>query len=73
MKSITAVFAAVMMLFAPAAFAACPDITGPYCLFAGCWYQYEQAPSMVERSRHTGEHAAGIQGIRLSELESPLG
>ena len=50
MKSITAVFAAVMMLFAPAAFAACPDITGPYCLFAGCWYQYEQAPSCAGTS-----------------------
>lgn len=33
------------MLFSPAAFAACPDITGQYCMFAGCWYQYEQDPS----------------------------
>ena len=50
MKSITAVFVAAMMLFAPSAFAACPDITGPYCLFAGCWYQYEQAPSCAGTS-----------------------
>lgn len=33
------------MLVGPAAFAACPDITGPYCLFAGCYYIYEQSPS----------------------------
>jgi opacity protein-like surface antigen len=45
MKSIAAAFVVAVMLFAPAAFAACPDITGPYCMFAGCWYQYEQAPT----------------------------
>jgi hypothetical protein len=42
MKSVTALFVAALMLLAPAAFAGCPTITGPYCLFAGCWYQYEQ-------------------------------
>jgi hypothetical protein len=42
MKSITAILVAAVMLFAPSAFAGCPDISGPYCMFAGCWYMYEQ-------------------------------
>jgi hypothetical protein len=43
MKSVYAVLLAAVMLFAaPTAFAGCPSITGPYCLFLGCWYQYEQ-------------------------------
>lgn len=44
MKTITAVFAAAMMLLAPPAFAACPDVSGPYCL-STCWFLFEQAPS----------------------------
>jgi hypothetical protein len=45
MKSVTAFLMAAVLLFAPTAFAACPDITGPYCMFGGCWDQYEQDPS----------------------------
>jgi opacity protein-like surface antigen len=45
MKSITAFVVLASMLFTPAAFAACPNITGPYCLFLGCWYEYEQSPT----------------------------
>lgn len=45
MKSVTALFVVAVMLFAPAAFAACPNINGPYCMFAGCWYEYTQDTS----------------------------
>jgi hypothetical protein len=45
MRSITIILVATILLFAPSAFAACPDITGQYCMFAGCWYLYEMDPT----------------------------
>lgn len=50
MKAITAVIVAAVMLFAPSAFAGCPSINGPYCMFAGCWYEYSQDTTCAGRS-----------------------
>jgi hypothetical protein len=50
MRSITAVAVAIMLSFAPTAFATCPSINGPYCLFAGCWYEYSLETTCAGRA-----------------------
>jgi len=50
MKSVTAVFIAVVMLLAPAAFAGCPDIIGPVFCCGTSWYEYRQDTTCAGRT-----------------------
>ncbi len=45
MKAVLAVFAIVLVLFPASAFASCPDILGPYYIFASTYYVYSANPS----------------------------